>query len=262
MYRTVLALFIFCIAPLPAQSLDVLKKMTSQEQFYLKNFFRKTVCKDHWGYALFFDKPASLAGFFLKCPSQDISNPYSNRLMKKGWHVWRKYCSDFSTEHFIICEEVDPSEEIPPVDIICKIYLINKSAFLHVLYENLDLFKSRLGDDFSPEKLLLTIEHTKTLTPHLNYDEGLLGVVLGFEVESALLFGKRTSSQVLLHNPLLQRVCSTQPPHYKIYPVAFTGNPESPQVQKLLDKYSYQTPFIEKVVRNKQFLELVLERFG
>lgn len=260
------ALIIALIAltiPLSARSQDILTKMTFQERFYLKKFFKKTIYNDHWGFALFFDKPVSLTGFFLKCPTCEIAHPYGNKLMKKGWKVWKKVASAFPTSRFILCEEIDPSDENPPEVILCKIYLINKHAFLKVLYDNLTLFKSKLGEDFSPEKVLSHIENTKTLTPHLNHDEGLLGIVLGFEVESSLLFGERapTISQTSLRDQFLQLVCSTGPPKCKIQPVAFLGNPQSLAVQKLLDQYSTQTPFILDVCRDPHFLEIVFNQF-
>ncbi len=200
--------------------------MSVQERFYLRKFFKKVVCNDQWGYALFFDKPVSLAGFFLKCPSQEILHPYSNKLMKKGWKVWKKHAYSFPSSHFLLCEEIDSSAE----SILCKVYLINKPAFLKVVNENLTIFKNRLGENFSPEKLLSEIENTKTLTPHLEHDEGLLGIVLGFEVNSSLLFGARAplTSQAPTRDQFLQRVESLQSAKCKIHPVTFLGDPQSP----------------------------------
>ena len=101
--------FLICL-PLSLRGMDVESiygKMSYGERFYLREFFKISICDNHFGYVLFYNKPVSASGFFLKCPSRELDHPYKNKLLKKGWNVWKKYEKTIPHSGFVFCEEID-----------------------------------------------------------------------------------------------------------------------------------------------------------
>ena len=84
---------------------QILDNMNRRERFYLNEFFKACVREDHFGYAIFFDKPVSVSGYFIKCPSRENSAPYLNKLISYGWKVWKKYEPLLQHSNYIFCEE-------------------------------------------------------------------------------------------------------------------------------------------------------------
>ncbi|NGX61642.1 MAG: hypothetical protein K940chlam9_01131 [Chlamydiae bacterium] len=252
-----LILFPFSLKAAPDTE-TLYNNMTVRESFYLREFFRIAISEEHFGYTLFFDKPMSTMGFFLRCPSKEMSNAYQNKLLKKGWKVWKKYETSFPHSRFLLFEEEESffDKENKHTIKVCNLYLIHKKEFLSQIVANWDLFSDRLGSEFSPRTLLEQIESTKCLLVHLNYDETLLGILLGFGREAALIFDLHEKGES--HTPL-NRLVSTDSFVGKVEPVVFMGNENSLATQEILKKYDEQRKALEKILQQKDLLKLTLK---
>ncbi len=169
---------------------------------------------------------------------------YYQMQLKKGWECWEKNAYLFPHSQFLFIEE----EVAFGSDIVLHIFVINKESFLATLHQNKNLFKDVLGEDFSPESLLNTIEKKKQVRPLLNYDEALFGILLGYGVESPVAYKmhhqKITIERGDWNRPdwtaNYQGIEAKTPKRCHLDPVAFVGDPQSEEVQTLLNHYSQE----------------------
>ncbi|HEY4832914.1 MAG TPA: hypothetical protein VIH61_10190 [Waddliaceae bacterium] len=238
----------------------ILKTLTYNEHFYLNKFFHACVCSDHFGFTIFFDKPVALSSYFIRCRSDELASPYRNKQIALGWKVWKKHEHLFPHENFIFCEEQENvyDENLNFTFKTCHIYLINKAALLSLLRAHKITFSRYLGEEFSPEGFLAKVENTKTLMPHLNNSEALLGIVLGYGLEAALQFERMRDCSIPCGETHYQSICSYQPKECSITPVVFAGNPGSAEAQSIQNHYSEQIEKIWQIYKDKDFLQIVL----
>lgn len=255
---------IFIQFSVSASEIDqILGGMSRGERFYLSEFFKACIREDHFGYTIFFDKPVSASGFFIKCPSREIPAPYLNKLMSHGWKIWKKYEPLFQHPNYIFCEEIEDffDSDLNRRIKSCHIYLINKNALSHLLQKNNSIFSEHLGQEFSPENLLHKIETTRTLTPHLNDNEALLGIVLGYGIRSSFKFADmHTIGKIPEDHTDWTPIISGQPRGCKINPVIFIGDQNSEEDQSISRHYSSQIDEIWNVYRDKEFLIKVIRQ--
>lgn len=94
------------------------------------------------------------------------------------------------------------------------VYLINKKKFIEVVGQNIDLFRATIGSEITPQGLLQEIETSpKDLLAVINFDETLLGIILGFGRENAVLFDRLTqitpiNKRLFRYPPRLQSPCA------------------------------------------------------
>lgn len=255
--------FLFIHFSLIASEIDqILDDMTCKERFYLNEFFKICVREDHFGYTIFFDKPVSVSGFFIKCPNKEIVSPYLNKLVSYGWRIWKKYEPLFQHPNYIFCEEI---EEFHDSDLnkkikICNIYIINKNALLHLLQEKNSIFSDYIGQEFSPEKFLHEIETSRKLTPLIKENEALLGIMLGYGIKSSFKFADiHKSGKIPEKHAGWAAITFDRPPGCKISPVVFAGDPNSEENQTISHHYSSQIGDIWKIYREKDFLQKVIK---
>ena len=239
---------------------SILKRLSFNERFYLNKFFRACIRADHFGFTIFSDKPVSLSSYFIRCRSDELANPYRNKLISRGWHVWKKYQHLLPHENFIFCEERDDfyDESLNFTFKISHIYLVNKSELIKLLRKQEATFAKCLGEGFSPEGFLKLVENTKTLMPHLNNDEALLGLVLGYGLESALQFAE-LQQKGSYEDGVCEAIISYQPNRCKIQPVVFVGNPQSREVQNIKEHYAEPIEKIWNIYKDKNFLISVIK---
>ncbi|MCH9625980.1 MAG: hypothetical protein S4CHLAM123_11660 [Chlamydiales bacterium] len=255
------AAVVLLAAQLHLPATDISNSLSINERFYLEKFFKIAICDDHFGYSLFFNKPMSVTGYFLQCPSHELGSPYKNKLVKKGWKVWKKHADQMAHSGFIFCEErivfYDPYNacEIE----VCNIYLINKRILQQTVQSNLAIFRERLGEAFSVDGFVERIEATKTVTPHIGGDEMLLGILLGFGKEASMLFERYATAAEIGG---LTAVMSEPSIKEKVQPVVFVGDPSSLEVRSILDSYQGQAQYLENVCRGKKLLKMVFQKLN
>ncbi|MCH9626358.1 MAG: hypothetical protein S4CHLAM123_15550 [Chlamydiales bacterium] len=158
-----------------------------KDRLALEHFFRILTQNDGLGYTLFGSKPVCLSNFFMKVPFGNMLYGCHSNAIRLGWKTWKKYEKHFPHPQFIVFDE---KENVKGIEII-NIYFINKINVLKTLNENLDVFSSELEKEIHPESFISEIEQEYSLSQLLNNHEGLLGILLGYGVESSMHYHER-----------------------------------------------------------------------
>lgn len=237
---------------------DGLRQISLSDRINMKFFFDEAIKKDQAAHVLYFqNKPACLTGPVLK----DKNKNFKETLCLKGWIAFKKNEHLFPHPNFIFNENIYDSANFKVLDI----YIINKKSLKRCVEEHLSIFKETLGQEFSAEQFITKLEEGIPLNVLINKDEMLIGLILGYGEESSQAFKEiRTKcTQTFAPPPTesYQRIEMLQPKGYKIGPVVFMGNPESPQVKALVSVYEKELEEISKNYGNKKgSLKRVLEK--
>jgi hypothetical protein len=205
-----------------------IKQIPLNDRIFIKSFFDHAIKNDQIAHVLFFEnKPACLVAVILK----HRNKPYSEIIHLKGWRSFKRYEHFFPHPNFIFSENVVKFDEDFKV---LHIYMINKQSFVKCLEQNLLLFKQELGEEFSSEIFISCLENGASLPALLRHDEMLLGLLLGFGEESSRIYKEIDSGHLtapFFKEP--QFFDLKRPQGCKIAPIAFMGDPNSKEVQKL-----------------------------
>ena len=174
-----------------------LQKIPREERKCLELFFRSAFAWDQFGYTLYGDKPISVTGFHAPVTkSLDIDDMFDsvfgildpNNLRKyQGWDVWEKYQYLFPMKNYVFVK----SKNFVDNEYIAILF-INKKAFLKTVSQHLDDFKAVLKEEITPELLLARVLSSDDVFGDvLKNHQGLIGTVLGYGRDNALLFHRR-----------------------------------------------------------------------
>ncbi len=257
---------------------DNLKIIPFNEKWYIRKFFIDLIDNNQAAHVLFFDKkPACLISFTKKGPvipsktyfltwdpfrdkPHIVWNPFFEKEHLQKWISWKKYEHLFPSSNFVFCED-----EIGYDDgrISIQVCLINKKSLRNCLHEYEAIFKEFLGEDFSPENFISAIEARKKLVPLIKDNDALLGIILGYGSKASLAFREKTKSSNRESNRLnkYQGVNALQPSKCKICPVTFMGDPDSEEVNNLLEQYTRELNEIWMSYKGStNSLKLILEK--
>jgi hypothetical protein len=236
-----------------------LQNLSYAERFVLRSFFCSFLKQEDLGHVVFFNrKPACFFAIDKKCRQ----TTYHHKLLLKGWRCWKKYEYLFQHPNFILLEE----EFVIGDERVLHIFLINKTTLLSLLHTEDEFFKKALGAEFSAEHFVHSIETTGVLRPSINYDDALLGIILGFGNESSVAFKKqhdllKDDSQIPEWDETYRGVEAICPKKCTIHPVGFIGNPKSTEVITLLQGYTEELEAIWNMTRlSKDPLKLILNK--
>lgn len=244
-----------------------------------------------FSHSLYGSKPISLTDYYVENLEKDLNiQEYCESILNRetapincylnGWKAWEKYRSLFPLNDFILTKnQISNSESI-------LIILINKHAFIETVNENINIFKSILGNHVTSENLLKEIENQATLLELLKYNNRLLGILLGYGDSNAQLFEKREEiydflsgkklyldlmtnskdfdkvhegletiqSKLKLFNPLITlHMENTLTP-------SFLADPDHPETIKLQKQYGNLRPLLMEVLNRKDWFELILSK--
>lgn len=127
-------------------------------------------------------------------------------------------------------------------------------------------FRNVLGENLSPEKFIAQLEQENKLLPLIHYDECLLGLILGFGLDSSTAF---KDQNVLLKpdqpypawSEHYRGIDIREPKKCLIFPVGFMGDPHSKEVQNLVELYEQELQELWKTFQHsRNTLQLVLEK--
>ncbi|MCP5470065.1 MAG: hypothetical protein H7A36_06140 [Chlamydiales bacterium] len=247
-----------------------LKQVPFKERVYLEHFFRQQIASSQLGYPIFFaNKSAALTIVEVR----RCSSYYPYTVAGKGWQAWKKYEHLFPHPNFIFCEEKQRESNY------FHLIVVNKQNLRKVLIENEDLFKEVLDEHyiklfkqpFSPDLFIAKLEKMKRLEPLIWGDCALYGLIYGFGRESSVncrryrkeSFPKDGSweripaikKEMVIHG----KNGKTYVKGFGIHPVAWSGDPESEEVQKLATIYEEQCIALRRMFRRKSCLKPVLE---
>lgn len=169
----------------PNEKINTFLNALSQEQrATLENFFRLVV-KDHYsGYVLFGDKPVCIESYSPEFEDIDLPGIYQANVYVKWMKLWRELeINPKNKSHFFIDLDAYGYHHI-----IC----INRKTFLQTVNDNLHLFRYALGPTLTAENLLNELIQAKeNFYDVLKDDNVLLGILLGYGTENALLISRR-----------------------------------------------------------------------
>jgi hypothetical protein len=238
-----------------------LKNASYQDRFFLRAFFRTLFLHDSAGHVLFFDtKPACLTCFAVEQHHQH----YLEKMYANGWETWKKYDNTFPHPNFIFAEDTVVMDNRK----VAHVFLINKASLIKCLEKHERAFKYVLGDDFTAQRFLTKVEEKKNLLPLIHYDECLLGLILGFEYESACAFKEQNTHFMELHTcpdwtASYRGINIKTPNRCLIFPVGFMGNPHSQEVQNLAKKYEWELQQLWiKYKQTRNTFRLMLEQLA
>ncbi|CDR33763.1 hypothetical protein [Criblamydia sequanensis] len=88
---------------------NILKHMPIEDRQDLESLFRQLMADGDFGYTLFGDKPLACSDFYVDLElgflfTQETLNTFAN--LHKGWLVWQKYKSLFSSKTFVLLDYV------------------------------------------------------------------------------------------------------------------------------------------------------------
>jgi hypothetical protein len=236
-----------------------------EERLYLEKFFTKLIRTEGLGYVLFGSKPLCLSGYFIQVPIGNIVLGSENFLLKKGWEIWKKYEYLFCHPNYLIFEEghVRGDKNLHPI------YFINKKNLLKVIQNNHSLFEKELRVSFEPEKFLADISEKQALSEMIHFHEGLLGILLGYGVESSMQFYKRdlmwnSKLPIEYEEIYLQEVSKQlfqlEPILEKFKLIQFVGNPQSQEVKAILEQNRKEREFLMELYAQECFLEITIQK--
>jgi hypothetical protein len=275
-----------------------LDEISQEDRLIIKPLLKDLVFKNHFGYVLLGEKPVSIASYF----SQE---PFANLLFirkahafncEHSWKILEKYAPKLNSGNFVFLKKksnlyISKNQSQNTVDVY-EIAIINKKLFLQTVKNHLDLFRKTLGDWVTPISLLAQISEAKvSLFEALGYDEGLLGILLGYGKTNALAF-KRNMELACVIDPYFREI--VQPftlhfikpsPHFcsleeeyayfqeqlSFFDLRFPLSPFTPPAFRVLRgseetlrlKYKYRIAHrrLVKMYYGKDFLEITLKQF-
>lgn len=260
---------------------QILKKIPLSEQKSLDHFFRRIIGQDQFGFALFGSKAVALTGYFPVVPAGNLHYSPFEHIRKSEFEAWKKYKHYFQSHNFLWFDA-------PFSPKIIEITLINKKRFLDVVEKHIALFQKHLHRTVTPEVLFYELSTCNTdILTFLNDREDLLGILLGFGEESAILYQRRKNLRESLRSepPFIAKSISPSSnfssteeeyqyllenmyTHQKnniggriniFYPVLFM-NLGTPEAEALIDKYERDQEKIIKIFHNKSFLKTTLKQ--
>jgi hypothetical protein len=255
-----LALLIgLCLQRLSAHAIDAgFTKLSHQEKVRLKVLFEKAIKIDHLGHVLFFStKPAC---FF------SIENTGSELAL--AWQTWKAKEHLFPHPNFIVYEEVCENKRY--------VYFINKQTLFSQLSNKEEILKKIFGQSFFIKDFIAKLEQ-KTFNSLIRKDHILLGILLGYGIESSLEYVKYITCDRYPIKELAGIHCAAEGKieitqlgdgamlctfnsEVPIHPVSFVGDPDSEEVKTLKEIYSQELEKIEMIYQRKDLLRICLER--
>lgn len=259
MHKLLLLFFLGVMTPCLGNVVDNgMKQLSWHDRACMKIFFDEAIKMDQIGHVLFYNhKPACLIALILK----DKHKTFRNIQCMKGWQAFKKYEPFFPHPNFHFNENIVEFDDNFKV---LHIYIINKQSLINTLENHIDLFREFFGKDFVPEWFLAKLEEGYSLPNLLKENEVLLGVLLGYGLESAKAFYEANANHTRDYAPPeTESYCAIelkQPRGCKIYPVVFLGNPCSSEVQELGAVYEKELEEIWKVYKSSNNrLKIVLK---
>ena len=208
-----LASLVFSLAP---RSLTY--HIGEKEKLLIETLLQDMIFEQGFAYTLFGNKPVSLAGYFPN-PSFDtifFSKRRTHLPILEAWSALEKNILCHLQGNYALLKQVDLNEKTHHV---FKVIIINKSCFLQMVTEHLDLFCELLGEKIHPQELLDEVMLNKrSLLDILKKNEALYGIILGYGKQNSFAF-KRRWDLAQVFNPYCQNSQKFSP----FYPKASKG---------------------------------------
>jgi len=282
-----LACFAFCLcAPrLLAAHENSLRQLSFEEKVDLEDFFYFLFAREGFGYSLFGDKPLS----FCFVPSASIHIATKDHFFKiciqgdhsytRGVEAWKKIPQkDREPQHLLIVHE---KNRVPFLAVI-----INVHQLTGVFNNNRELFKQHWDQGITATAVIRQLMEDPNCLPKLFKNHLLLGVLLGYGKHNAEMFQRRADlCSPFFKTPLtgkrhpsapfqsldkelyyLQKKLTAtnrkDPYLYPVSPVMFAMDLSHAETQTLRKKYDLLHKDLSRLMKQNNWLEIILEKLS
>lgn len=208
------------------------------------------------GYTMFGDKPMS----FIECDEVKEFN------LMSAYGLWQRYARQLPMDNTLLrIARVSPDDPLP------DIYIINKAAFLKTVRDHLDLFKTVLGHNITPERLLddIMADDSPILSNKLNDSQRLYGLLFGLtpkDTEDADSFTSEPGS-LPAHMIPVRAFDPSGNQHYRRVglPLGLNIHGCNPQSFALVRHWKEQQPFLQQIAdipNDRNFLRTVMRKWA
>lgn len=170
-----------------ANTSELLSTIPEQDRKDLAYLFYDLVENNHFGYVLFDDKPAALAGYFTLTPWENIIEcDDKDGVFQNKWKVWEKWRDRLKIEKYLLIKEPAPFSD-------CEfIILINKKLFIKLLENHKSIFENILNVKLNPQEFFREIVlGKKTFLESIQNNQTIWGLILGYGLHNSVFFNLR-----------------------------------------------------------------------
>lgn len=247
---------------------QILETIPDEHREDLNLLFKMIFIEQDGAYTIFGDKPVSQTGAFI-FSSWETTLKGKNGYIGSLWNTWQKYKNLFHIKKYAISGE---KFEIKKSNLVAfHIFVINKEAFINSINEHKSLFEQVLNKRINPEKFLQNIVNSKiSFWESINFNEMLLGILLGYGTHNAYHFNKRNlhffdrfyPKKMALESKKinLEFFGEERHPMMIVNPVQFAADLSHPETIKLDKKYRELRTKISSIYSNGNFLEKTLSQ--
>jgi|GEM_PF-2600840 len=180
-------------------------------------------------------------------------------LLREGWEVWKKYEFLFPHPNYLIFEE----EQIRGDQELHPLFFINKKNIQTILCQHIDLLKKEVDPSFDAAHFLSELEQSFNLSELIHFHEGVLGLLLGFGVESSMSYYYREFPLGIFRKERdqLDRIGGAQSStlHFSTA-IAFCGKCDSQEVQEIVRQNREERRALKKIYSEGDLLEITLKK--
>lgn len=292
-----LFIFLLKISILMATQTTLFDSILQEDQIQIKILFEHLFKSEPFAYTLYFDKPMSFCDILVdadpittdKNVQIDEIKEYialkskcglpPTHVFKNAWKIFDKYQNLINKNKYLLIKRklVGLDQSDGEADVI---FFINKQAFRNIVNKHIKIFKQVLGEDISADQLLNQIEDPgANVKKVLNYNECLLGILLGFGAHNSALFEERENLYDKRDNLECINIYQRQKIQKKIdnlwdtlfsledyykaiirmhHYVAYVGDEKNAESKALEKKYFQQAEVIENLLSEKNWLQNIL----
>ena len=188
----VVILFLMCTFTQNGHANDIhecLRCVSKEDQEILESFFSYMISFECFGYVLAGVKPMAAGGFDTHFTRENTLSEegIKQRRLRLGWETWEKYASLFPSKNFLLRLSKNP---VAPS--FYWVVLINKDLCLKCIEENLEIFKSVLGNSVTPQSILDRLVNEEDIFENvLRRHDALLGILFGYGRHNSIAFQKQ-----------------------------------------------------------------------
>lgn len=178
---------------------QTLRSISSEDKYFLEVFFRSLVSHECGSYVFFGDKPASFMLFhdWQKFDPKALYKARSLRCFspaKRGFEIWQKHQHLFPLRTYALLKTraffSDYAETV---------FLIHKKRLLHTLTQNFTDFHEVFPQFESASDLKNAILTDPAILQQICVSDLLLGIILGFGRDNAVLFARKKEIESFLY---------------------------------------------------------------
>lgn len=258
------------------------REILEEDRCVLDALFRHLIVHEGFGYVLFGEKPMAWThiqarNFYIRAGERF---EFKLNHLLPCLRTWQKYFNHFESDNFVIRIYKYCNSQLN-----YGVLIINKPKLLHIIQQNIHLFRQKLGEKTDPNEILKDLQTKDDLLGDVFHDHhDLLGIVLGFGIHNSTEFQNSCSlirnrafpppydAQLILTfnaiveemNAILFKMVSSQQhsPFTFIALPAYIEDPNHHESKQIKTRYLHEQKRIAKIYSRGDFLNISLNRLN